>query len=359
MTVVSVANQKGGVGKTTTVVNLAAALHAMGFRVLVVDNDPQSNLALALGILDTDSLYPTLGDLLIAGARAQQSVSARDGIVATSSGMDLLPSNVQLSAADLVLVATMGRERVMKNILEPVVDDYDFVVIDCLPSLGLLAINSLTASDGVLIPVQADYLAVQGLAQIMETIAAVREQLNPELQIFGVLLTMVDQRTTHSREVASLVRRSLADQLRVFGAEIRLQVGLKDSVRSGRPMTDYDPESQGAQAYREVAEELVQSLGQAPVARPARVAGRPAPTAPDGAVLSGRNGAAAPVPTAAGGPEEAQGAAVKVGEGVPLEGAASAQLGAAGPAPAVATQGPRPFREFLVGREGWLGSPKT
>jgi chromosome partitioning protein len=260
MTVIAVANQKGGVGKTTTVANLGAALQEKGYRVLLVDNDPQANLAVSLGIPDPEALEPTLGDLLIERAHNKNQLAASHAVFATPTGLDLLPSNTRLSAADLVLVGAIGREMIMRDLLAPLVPEYDFVLIDCLPSLGLLTINALTAADGVLIPVQADYLALQGLAQMLETIAAVRAKLNPGLKTLGALLTMMDVRTAHARGVAELLREALADQVRVFDARVRVQVALKDSAQEGVPILRFRPESQAAAAYRALADEMLEAL---------------------------------------------------------------------------------------------------
>jgi chromosome partitioning protein len=260
MAVIAVANQKGGVGKTTTVVNLGAALQEQGHRVLLIDNDPQANLAVALGLGDPEVLGLTLGDLLTEGARGKPRFTADEAVVATPAGLDLLPANTRLSAAELVLVGAIGREMVMRDLLAPLLASYDHVIVDCLPSLGLLTINALTAADAVLIPVQADYLALQGLVQILETIGAVRARLNPSLETLGALLTMMDVRTSHARGVAALLREALADQVRVFDAQIRTQVALKDSAQEGRPILVHRSDSQAAEAYRALAREVVDAL---------------------------------------------------------------------------------------------------
>jgi chromosome partitioning protein len=265
--VVAVANQKGGVGKTTTVVNLAAALREFGFRVLVVDNDPQASLALALGIANAEDLMPTLGDLLMDAAGGHPRLSAGDAIRPTDAGVDLLPCNSRLAAAEMVLVGCMGREFVLRDVLAGVGDAYDFVILDCLPGLGLLSVNGLTSADSVLIPVQADYLALHGLTQVLHTIGAVRAKLNPALATLGVLLTMVDPRTVHAREVMTILREGLED-LRIFRAQVYTQVALKESVRRAESVLTYRSDSQAAWAYRDLAEELI------------GVCGIPAPHAP-------------------------------------------------------------------------------
>jgi len=209
--IIAVANQKGGVGKTTSTLNLGAALQEAGKRVLLVDLDPQGNLSVAAGIIDIDAVYPSVGDLLALAVRGRSSSGPgiQGAVVHSPCGLDIVPANASLSAAELGLVSAMNRESMLASLLKPVADKYDYILIDCLPSLGLLAINALRAAEGIVIPVQADFLAMQGLAQIFETIAAVREQLNPDLSIYGVLLTLVDQRTAHSRDVVKVVRSSL------------------------------------------------------------------------------------------------------------------------------------------------------
>jgi chromosome partitioning protein len=261
--IIAVANQKGGVGKTTTTLNLGAALQEAGKSVLLVDLDPQGNLSVAAGIVDIDSVHPSIGDLLglTARGRASGGPYLENAIVASPSGLNIVPSNSALSAAELGLVSALNRESALASILKPAESQYDYILIDCLPSLGLLAINALRAASGIVIPVQADFLAVQGLAQIFETIAAVREQLNPDLNIFGVLLTLVDQRTAHSREVVKTVRSSLAGQVKVFDTEVRLHVALKETAKAGRTILDYDTNSPSAEAYRHLAREVLQVCG--------------------------------------------------------------------------------------------------
>ena len=263
MPIIAVANQKGGVGKTTSTLNLGAALQEAGKRVLLVDLDPQGNLSVAGGIVEIDAAYPSVGDLLALAARGRASSGPglESAIVRSPSGLDIVPANATLSAAELSLVSAMNRESMLAGLLKNLESKYDYILIDCLPSLGLLAINALRAANGIVIPVQADFLAMQGLAQIFETIAAVREQLNPDLNIYGVLLTLVDQRTAHSREVVKVVRSSLADQVNVFSTEIRLHVALKETARHGQSILDYDSGSPSARAYRALALEVLRACG--------------------------------------------------------------------------------------------------
>jgi chromosome partitioning protein len=266
VSIIAVANQKGGVGKTTSTLNLGAALQEAGKRVLLVDLDPQGNLSVASGIVDIDAAYPSIGDLLANATRGRTSTgpSIQDAIVRSPAGLSVIPSNATLSAAELGLVSALNRESMLSALLKKVEADYDYILIDCLPSLGLLAINALKAANGIVIPVQADFLAMQGLAQIFETIAAVREQLNPELSILGVLLTLVDQRTAHSREVVKVVRTSLAGQVNVFDTEVRLHVALKETAKLGRSILDFDSGSPSAEAYRRLADEVLALHGDHP-----------------------------------------------------------------------------------------------
>jgi chromosome partitioning protein len=261
--IIAIANQKGGVGKTTSTLNLGAALQEVGKRVLLVDMDPQGNLSVAAGIVDIDACYPSVGDLLALAARGRlaHGPGIQNAIVRSPSGLDVVPANAALSAAELGLVSALNRESMLASLLKPVEEHYDYILIDCLPSLGLLAINALRAANGIVIPVQADFLAMQGLAQIFETIAAVREQLNPDLNILGVLLTLVDQRTAHAREVVKVVRSSLDGQVNVFETEVRLHVALKETAKAGRSILDYDSASPSAAAYRKLGREVLAVCG--------------------------------------------------------------------------------------------------
>lgn len=260
MPIIAVSNQKGGVGKTTSTLNLGAALREMGKHVLLVDLDPQGSLTVAAGVIDVDAVRISIGDLLMARAQgAPQDI--KRAIIKTPAGLDLVPGNGMLSAAELTLATAMARESALLNTLKPALERYDYILIDCLPSLGLIAINALRASDGVVIPVQADFLAVQGLAQILETIGAVREQLNPTLAVYGVLLTMVDQKNSHSQRVVATVRHSLAGQVPVFETEIAQHVAYKEAAEMGRSILDHQPRGMASDTYRTLAREVAMATG--------------------------------------------------------------------------------------------------
>jgi chromosome partitioning protein len=265
MPIIAVSNQKGGVGKTTTTLNLAAALREQGKRVLLVDLDPQGSLTVAAGVLEVDSVRVSIGELLVARAQNQRA-DIREAIMRTPAGIDLVPGNGMLSAAEITLASAMSRESVLNGCLAPVLDQYDYVLIDCLPSLGLMAINALRAATGVVIPVQADFLAVQGLAQILETIGAVREQLNPGLSIYGVLLTMVDRQKSHAQRVVATVRHSLKNQVPVFDTEIAQDVAFKEAAEAGTSIIDYQSRGKAAEMYRGLAREVAHAAGDLSVA---------------------------------------------------------------------------------------------
>ena len=248
--IVAVCNQKGGVGKTTTTINLGAALAEQGRRVLLVDFDPQGALSVGLGI-QPHELDATIYNLLM-----ERSLTPQDVLFKTSvDGMDLLPSNIDLSGAEVQLVHEVGREFVLGRVLQPIVPDYDVIMIDCQPSLGLLTVNALACSDGVIVPLECEYFALRGVALLMETIDKVQSRLSPKLAIDGLLATMYDSRTLHTREVLSGVVEGFGDK--VFHTVISRTVRFPDATVAGEPITRFDPMSNGASSYRELAKEVL------------------------------------------------------------------------------------------------------
>ena len=248
--IIAMCNQKGGVGKTTTSINLAAALAEYGRRVLLVDFDPQGAASAGLGI-NARGLDRTIYTELLA---AKPNI---DEIIHETSvdGLDLVPANIDLSAAEIQLVTEVGREQTLARVLRPVMDDYDVIIIDCQPSLGLLTVNALTAAHGVLIPLEAEYFAMRGVALLVEQIERVTERLNPKLRLDGVLLTMVDMRTLHSREVIASVEEGFGDK--VFDTKIARTVKFPDATIAAEPITSYAPSHPGAHAYRRLAREVI------------------------------------------------------------------------------------------------------
>jgi len=254
--VVAVCNQKGGVGKTTTTINLGAALAQFGRRVLLVDFDPQGALSVGLGI------QPHELDFTIYNLLMERGTSASEVVVKTSvAGMELLPSNIDLSGAEVQLVHEVGREFVLGGVLEPLVPDYDVVLIDCQPSLGLLTVNALACADGIIVPLECEYFAMRGVALLTETIDKVSRRINPRLSMDGLLATMYDSRTLHSREVLTRVVDRFRDE--VFHTVISRTVRFPDATVAGEPITNFDPASTGACSYRELAKEVLERWRQA------------------------------------------------------------------------------------------------
>jgi chromosome partitioning protein len=254
--VVAVCNQKGGVGKTTTTINLGAALAEFGRRVLLVDFDPQGALSVGLGI-QPHELDATIYNLLM-----ERGANTADVVIKTSvADMHLLPSNIDLSGAEVQLVHEVGREFVLGGVLEPLLPEYDVVLIDCQPSLGLLTVNALACAAGVLVPLECEYFAMRGVALLTETIDKVSRRINPNLAMEGLLATMYDSRTLHSREVLTRVVDRFGDE--VFHTVISRTVRFPDATVAGEPITNFDPASTGATAYRELAKEVLERWRQA------------------------------------------------------------------------------------------------
>ncbi|WP_375482895.1 ParA family protein [uncultured Jatrophihabitans sp.] len=248
--VISLCNQKGGVGKTTSTINLGASLAELGRRVLLVDFDPQGALSAGLGIAP-HQLERTTYNLML-----ERSVHIDDVLLKTGiPGVDLLPSNIDLSAAEIQLVTEVGREQTLARSLAPALGDYDYVLIDCQPSLGLLTVNALTASHGVIIPLECEFFSLRGVALLVDTIEKVQDRLNPQLTLDGILATMYDGRTNHGREVFSRVLEAFGDK--VFQTVVARTVRFPETTVAGEPITSWAPNSTGAKAYRALAREVI------------------------------------------------------------------------------------------------------
>jgi len=248
--VYALCNQKGGVGKTTTTINLGAALAETGRRVLLVDFDPQGALSVGLGV-NPHELDLTIYNLLMQRDVAIDEVLLKSGV----PGLDLLPGNIDLSAAEVQLVSEVAREQTLGRVLAPVLGEYDIVLIDCQPSLGLLTVNALAAADGVIIPLECEYFALRGVALLMDTIARVQERINPRLEVKGILATMYDARTLHGREVLARVVDAFGEK--VFHTVIARTVRFPETTVAGEPITTYASSSSGAAAYRQLAREVL------------------------------------------------------------------------------------------------------
>jgi chromosome partitioning protein len=248
--IIALCNQKGGVGKTTTTINLGAALAELGRRVLLVDFDPQGALSVGLGVAP-HQLERTAYNLLM-----ERSTAIDDVLLKTSvAGMDLLPSNIDLSAAEVQLVGEVAREQTLARVIAPVVADYDYILIDCQPSLGLLTVNALTAAHGVIIPLECEFFSLRGVALLIDTVEKVQERLNPDLKLDGILATMYDGRTLHGREVFARVVEAFGDL--VFDTVIARTVRFPETTVAGEPITSWAPTSGGATAYRNLAREVL------------------------------------------------------------------------------------------------------
>jgi chromosome partitioning protein len=248
---IAIFNQKGGVGKTTTNINLAACLAQMGKKVLVIDIDPQGNTTSGLGISKKDLKLSTYQLL------TEENINTRDTIMRTGvENMDIIPANAQLAGAEIELVQIVGREKILKKAIENIRNEYDYIFIDCPPSLGLLTINSLTAVDAVLVPIQCEFYALEGVSQLMSTIEIVKKNLNPGLNIQGVILSMFDGRTNLSVQVVEEVKKYFKEK--VYTTVIPRNVRLAEAPSYGMTIGEYDPKSTGAEAYREFAQEFLE-----------------------------------------------------------------------------------------------------
>ena len=255
-TVIVVTNQKGGVGKSTTCENLGIGLAMEGKKVLLVDTDPQGSLTISMGWQQPDELPTTLSTLM-QKAMNDQPIQPGEGILHHAEGVDLIPANIELAGLEVALVNSMNREKMLKQVLESAKREYDYILLDCMPSLGMLTINALAAADTTLIPVQAQYLSAKGLEQLLQTVGKVRRQINPKLKIEGILLTMTDSRTNYGKQIDTLIRQAYGSKIKVFDQTILRSVRAAETSAAGKSIFQHDPKGKVAEAYQSLAREVL------------------------------------------------------------------------------------------------------
>lgn len=254
--VIAVSNQKGGTAKTVTSVNLGIGLARQGKKVLLIDADPQGSLTISLGFSEPDEMDYTLATVMMKIINDEE-IEEKEGILSHEEGVDILPGNIELSGLEISLIGVISRETILREYIRMVRENYDYIIIDCMPSLGMLVINALASADSVLIPVQAAYLPVKGLQQLIKTIGRVKRQLNPKLQIEGILLTMVDNRTNYAKDISSLVYEIYSSSIHIFKVEIPLSVRAAEISAEGSSIYVYDPKGKAACAYSALIKEVM------------------------------------------------------------------------------------------------------
>ena len=256
--IIAIANQKGGVGKTTTTFSLGVALAKQGKKVLLIDADPQGDLTTCMGYYNQDDLQNTIGTLM-ADTIQDKQINAGDAILNHKEGIDLIPSNLDLSALEMSLVNAMSREFTLKNSINDIKNNYDYILIDCMPSLGMITINALACSDKVIIPVQGEYLAAKGMGHLLKTVSKVHKQINPNLKIKGVLLTLVDKRTNLSKQVRDNLEENYGQYVKIYNTEIPKAINTAKSSSTGKSIFEFDKNSTVAEAYNNLAKEVLDS----------------------------------------------------------------------------------------------------
>jgi len=256
--IISISNQKGGVAKTTSAVNLGIGLAKLGKKVLCIDADSQGNLSVSLGISEPDSLDYTLADIL--KDTINDIEVGRKGILHHEEGIDFIPANIELSDTEVQLINTIGRETILRQYIEQIKDDYDEIIIDCSPNLGMITINALTCADNVIIPVQASYLPLKGLQMLIKTIVKIKKQINPKLNIEGILITMVDGRTNYAKEIIQLLKNEYGDTIKIFKSVIPRSIKQDETTVSGNSIYKYAKNSKVAKSYESFVSEIVEGV---------------------------------------------------------------------------------------------------